>query len=138
MIEGGEKVSKSKLAADILGATRINLFGLGLTIFGLQSTVGGLVGKALTSSSTGAYNMQAAQAAPAAIDVFAVQVQTSTPTPSFWSAAHASFSGRMGNTNATLAADSLPIRNAFADRACTLVTPHTHLPFPAHAWYALP
>jgi len=76
VIESGEKVSKSKLAADILGATRINLFGLGLTIFGLQSTVGGLVGKALTSSSTGAYNLQAAQAAPAAIDVFAVQVRS--------------------------------------------------------------
>lgn len=40
----------------------------------MQSTVGGLVGKALTSSSTQAYNVQAAQNAPAAIDVFAVQV----------------------------------------------------------------
>jgi hypothetical protein len=78
VIEGGQKISKSKLASDILGATRINLFGLGLTIFGLQSTVGGLVGKALTSSSAGPYNVQAASAAPAAIDVFAVQASTNT------------------------------------------------------------
>lgn len=40
----------------------------------MQSTVGGLVGKALTSSSAGAYNVQSAQNAPAALDVFAVQV----------------------------------------------------------------
>lgn len=36
VIEASEKVSKSKLAADVLGVTRLNLFGLGLTLIGLQ------------------------------------------------------------------------------------------------------
>ena len=34
VIEASEKISKSKTAADVLGATRLNLIGLGLTLVG--------------------------------------------------------------------------------------------------------
>lgn len=36
VIESNEKVSSSKVAADVLGVTRLNLFGMGLTLVGLQ------------------------------------------------------------------------------------------------------
>lgn len=38
MIEASEKISGSKVAADVLGATRLNLIGLGLTLVGLQAS----------------------------------------------------------------------------------------------------
>jgi hypothetical protein len=78
VIEQGKKISKSNVSANVLQSTKLNLLGLGATIIGLQAAVGGLVGKALTSSSAGAYSIRNAANSPAALDVFAVQALTNT------------------------------------------------------------
>lgn len=75
----GDAVRRSAVAAGALAATRINLWGLGAALIGLQATIGGLVGRVLVSATAnplaagGTVAAARAAAAPAALDVFALQ-----------------------------------------------------------------
>ena len=75
----GDAVRRSAVAAGALAATRINLWGLGAALIGLQATIGGLVGRVLVSATAnplaagGTIAAARVASAPAALDVFALQ-----------------------------------------------------------------
>eukprot|EP00891_Asterochloris_glomerata_P004421 jgi/Astpho2/4421/Aster-x1241 len=77
----GEAVTKENVASSLLRNSRVNLWGMGATLLGLQSMTGVLVAKILTTSSTNPYSAAgsgAARAGPAALDLFTVQASANT------------------------------------------------------------
>ncbi|KAK9850977.1 hypothetical protein WJX84_009282 [Apatococcus fuscideae] len=98
-------VKKQNVIASLLRVTSLNLWGLGGTLVGLQSTVGVLVGKTLTSSSTSPYAASGVRAAaPAALDVFSVQASSNTLLAHFISIVLAQWLLRVLNKGAQPAA----------------------------------
>ncbi|KAK9826797.1 hypothetical protein WJX81_001824 [Elliptochloris bilobata] len=82
VLEGGQTVSKASVAGSLLAAVRLNLWGLGATLLGLQASVGTLVGKTLLTSTSNPYAAGSGgarlQSTPAALDVFGIQASTNT------------------------------------------------------------
>lgn len=74
-------IKKDSIASTLLTNQTLNLFGIGSALIGLQATVGTLVAKTLTSSTSNPY-AAAGQAArtttPTALDAFSVQASTNT------------------------------------------------------------
>ncbi|KAK9841449.1 hypothetical protein WJX74_006015 [Apatococcus lobatus] len=102
-------VKKQNVIASLLRVTSLNLWGLGGTLIGLQSTVGVLVGKTLTSSSTSPYTASGVRnAAPAALDVFSVQASSNTLLAHFISIVLAQWLLRVLNKGAEPAQPSRP------------------------------
>ncbi|KAK9917810.1 hypothetical protein WJX75_008495 [Coccomyxa subellipsoidea] len=73
-------IKKESIASTLLANQTLNLWGIASALIGLQATVGTLVAKILTSSTSNPY--QAGQAArtatPTALDAFSVQACTNT------------------------------------------------------------
>jgi hypothetical protein len=68
---------RAEVVKNLQNGIIINLLGMGLTLLGLQATIGGLVAKSLTSSAGPYLQGTAAGYSPVlALDVFLVQVFT--------------------------------------------------------------
>jgi hypothetical protein len=97
ILERGEAIATSKVVSSLLRNITINLWGLGATIIGLQSTVGTLVAKTLTTSSSNPYaaNPTTRTGAPAALDAFSIQASTNTVLAHFASIVFANWMLRL-------------------------------------------
>ena len=94
----GDAIRRSAVAAGALAATRINLIGTGLSLIGLQATIGGLVARTLVSATANpvaASSVAARSAAPAALDVFALQASANALLAHFVSIVFATWVVRM-------------------------------------------
>ncbi|KAK9802558.1 hypothetical protein WJX73_002045 [Symbiochloris irregularis] len=110
VIIDNEKVKVSNVVGQALANTRLNLIGLGVTLVGLQASVGQLVGKTLASSTSNPYagaGSGLAQSTPTAIDVFSVQASTNTLMAHFISVFFANWLLRILNKGAQPAAPGL-------------------------------
>uniref|UniRef100_A0A1D2A1H8 Protein TIC 21, chloroplastic n=1 Tax=Auxenochlorella protothecoides TaxID=3075 RepID=A0A1D2A1H8_AUXPR len=83
-IRAGRKLGQLKevklqgVVSTILTNGVLNLAGMGATILGLQASIGGLVGKTLTSASAAGYAYRTPAPPPVALDVFSIQASTNT------------------------------------------------------------
>ncbi|CAL8465056.1 g4591 [Coccomyxa elongata] len=74
-------IKKESIASTLLANQALNLWGIGSALIGLQATVGTLVAKILTSSTSNPYaaaGQAARTATPTALDAFSVQACTNT------------------------------------------------------------
>ncbi|KAK9823807.1 hypothetical protein WJX72_005643 [[Myrmecia] bisecta] len=80
VLDGGKELKAGNVATSLLASTRLNLWGIGGTLVGLQASVGGLLGKTLISATSNPYaaGQQVARSSPAALDIFSVQASTNT------------------------------------------------------------
>ncbi|KAF5826007.1 hypothetical protein DUNSADRAFT_5376 [Dunaliella salina] len=76
-IQSGKRVAKNYLVNSLLTNNFIALAGIGITVIGLQASVGTLVAKTLMTSATGQLAAQNANQL-VSLDVFALQASTNT------------------------------------------------------------
>jgi hypothetical protein len=105
ILERGDSVATGKVVSSLLRNITINLWGLGATIIGLQATVGTLVAKTLTTSTSNPYaaNPTTVRGAPAALDAFSIQASTNTVLAHFASIVFANWLLRILNRAAAKA-----------------------------------
>lgn len=77
-VQEGGQVGREWLVNSLLTNNTINLWGIGVTIIGLQASVGTLVAKTLVTSVSTPYAVPQANNALVSLDVFALQASTNT------------------------------------------------------------
>lgn len=77
-ISGGKAVSRAALVANLVRNTNINLAGIGITLIGLQASVGTLVSKTMLAAANAPYAAPAPGGTLISLDVFSLQASTNT------------------------------------------------------------
>jgi hypothetical protein len=73
----GKQVSRTSLLQNLVRNTNINLAGIGITLVGLQASVGTLVSKTMLSAANAPYAAPAPGGTLVSLDVFSLQVRDS-------------------------------------------------------------
>lgn len=71
----GKQVSRASLLQNLVRNTNINLAGIGITLVGLQASVGTLVSKTMLSAANAPYAAPAPGGTLVSLDVFSLQVR---------------------------------------------------------------
>eukprot|EP00197_Chlamydomonas_leiostraca_P001982 CAMPEP_0202856918 /NCGR_PEP_ID=MMETSP1391-20130828/38_1 /ASSEMBLY_ACC=CAM_ASM_000867 /TAXON_ID=1034604 /ORGANISM="Chlamydomonas leiostraca, Strain SAG 11-49" /LENGTH=276 /DNA_ID=CAMNT_0049535635 /DNA_START=65 /DNA_END=895 /DNA_ORIENTATION=+ len=77
-LQSGGTVAKAYLVGTLLTNNAICLAGIGITVIGLQASVGTLVAKTLATAVSGPFTVQQGGNALVSLDVFALQASTNT------------------------------------------------------------
>ncbi|GBF95301.1 TIC, chloroplastic [Raphidocelis subcapitata] len=84
-INQGKAVSRSFLVQNLVRNTNINLLGIGITLIGLQASVGTLVSKTMLSAANAPYAAPQPGATLVSLDVFSLQASTNVLLAHFMS-----------------------------------------------------
>ncbi|KAF8058327.1 lpxC [Scenedesmus sp. PABB004] len=90
-INEGKQVSRSFLVQNLVRNTNINLAGIGITLIGLQASVGTLVSKTMLAATNAPYAAPAPGGTLISLDVFSLQASTNTLLAHFLSVVFANF-----------------------------------------------
>ncbi|WIA41833.1 hypothetical protein OEZ86_009163 [Tetradesmus obliquus] len=90
-INEGKTVSRSFLVQNLVRNTNINLAGIGITLIGLQASVGTLVSKTMLAAANAPYAAPAPGGTLVSLDVFSLQASTNTLLAHFLSVVFANF-----------------------------------------------
>eukprot|EP00775_Hariotina_reticulata_P013608 gene13608-13733_t len=77
-INDGKQVSRTFLVQNLVRNTNINLAGIGITLIGLQASVGTLVSKTMLAAANAPYAAPAPGGTLISLDVFSLQASTNT------------------------------------------------------------
>lgn len=90
-INEGRQVSRSFLVQNLVRNTNINLFGIGITLIGLQASVGTLVSKTMLAAANAPYAAPAPGGTLISLDVYSLQASTNTLLAHFLSIVFTNF-----------------------------------------------
>eukprot|EP00878_Enallax_costatus_P031606 GHUV01034568.1.p2 GENE.GHUV01034568.1~~GHUV01034568.1.p2 ORF type:complete len:173 (+),score=58.06 GHUV01034568.1:555-1073(+) len=90
-INQGRQVSRSFLVQSLVSNVNINLLGIGITLVGLQASVGTLVSKTMLAATNAPYAAPSPGGTLISLDVFSLQASTNTLLAHFLSVVFANW-----------------------------------------------